>query len=143
MAVMIGGCVSVIERVLLVWGLTPSFAAAPLHSVAVIPLHCAPPSANIGDRPCPGGASETVPTRSRAGLTAAPKACLPTGSSRRVAPSGCVPFPPPRCLRRHPVVSPRTAEQRDPRGPLAFFPAGQPRELARRNITALAGPIGA
>ena len=52
-------------------------------------------------------------------------------------------IPPPRCLRRHPVVSPRTAEQRDPRGPLAFFPAGQPRELARRNITALAGPIGA
>ena len=46
-------------------------------------------------------------------------------------------------LRSHPVSTPRTAEPRGPRDPVASFPAGQPRELARRNITALAGPIGA
>jgi len=57
-------------------------------------------------------ASETGPTRSLASLTAAPDVGLPTGSSRRVAPLGDVPRLP-RCLRRHPVVSPRTAEPRD------------------------------
>ena len=61
-------------------------------------------------------ASETVPARSLANLTAAPQVCLPTGSSRRVAPPGRVPRLP-HGLWRQPVASPRTAEPRGPRDP--------------------------
>ena len=69
----------------------------------------------------PGGVSTVssaaaTPARSLAELTAAPKASLPTGSSRRVAPLGSVPSLP-RCLWRQPVGSPRTAEPRGPRDP--------------------------
>ena len=107
--------------------LTPSFADAALHFRSA-PLHTFHSAVRKRRRQARteglGGvsmassasatcASETVPTRSLASLTAAPKVCLPTGSSRRVAPPGSVPCLP-RCLRRHPVGSPRTAEWRGP-----------------------------
>ena len=83
-----------------------------------------------------------MPTRSRAGLITAPDACLPSVARRQGAPPGCVPY-----LPREPAETPRRhathGRTAHPRDPLALFPAGPPRELARRNITALAGPIGA
>ena len=112
------------------WGLTPSFVDAALHfrSALLHTLHSAvrklrrqartegPGVVSTASSASATCASETVPTRSLAELTAAPKVCLPTVSSRRVAPPGSVPSLP-RCLRRQPVGSPRTAEPRGPRDP--------------------------
>ena len=126
------------------WCLPPDFDLAPLfHSALCSPT---PQTLSFHDGAVQIGRQASPRRREHgqclAGLTAAPEVSLPSVSRRRDAPPGCVPYPPrePAETPRRPAPHGRTAR---PRVPLDFFPAGPPRELAQRNISARSGPVGA